>query len=108
MDQRLSSRLTKLARQIKILEEAERASMLIDTHEKILFSELFLTFKGSIAEREALVYATPQWQEFVKGQVNANVEYNKAKRYYELLDKAFQAEYLSFKIDSQAISRGVE
>lgn len=108
MDQRLSSRLTKLARQIKILEEAERASMLIDTHEKILFSELFLTFKGSIAEREALVYATPQWQEFVKGQVDANVAYNKAKRYYELLDRAYLSEYATYKIEHHAIVRGVE
>lgn len=109
MDSTLAQRLTNLARQITRLEKVERESLIIDSQEKTIFSELFLKQQtGSIAEKEARVYASKEWIEFARGQVAAKVEYNKAKRLYELQDKAYLAEHLTYKVESAAIGRGVE
>ena len=109
MDNELSKRLTKLARQINILEVAEKVALTLDANEKTIFSKLLLSVTGSsISTREAKVYVSLEWREFLVAQTNARVEYNKAKRYYELLDKAYLAEHLTYKVQAHAIGRGVE
>lgn len=108
MDNRLAGRLSKLSKQIEALKQAEEKSLMLDAHEKVLFSSLFLQYTGSVAEREARAYATDEWKNFAKGQALAKVEMNMARRQFELIDKAFQSEYLTYKIEATAIQRGVE
>lgn len=108
MDSKLSSRLTKLARQIRLLEKAEQEALTLDAGEKIVFSELFLKTAGTVADREARVYASKAWREYSAGHVTAKVAVNKARRLLDLLDKSYQSEYLTYKLESSAIRRGVE
>ncbi len=108
MDSKLSLRLTKLARQIRTLEKAEHLSLTLEAGEKIVFSEMYLKTAGTVADREARVYASAKWKEYVSGQVAAKVDYNKQKRLYELLDKSFTAEHATYKIEAVAIKRGLE
>lgn len=49
--------------------------------------------------------SSKDWKDFVNGHALKEAEYNRERRRYELLMKAFDAEYTSMKIESQVIKR---
>jgi len=108
MDAILGERLNKIAKQIKALRDLEEGFFRLEAHEKVLFGSLFSKVEGkSIEDRKAAVHSSKPWADFTLGLSIAHAEYLEAKRTYELKLKAFDAEYLTFKIEEQAIRRGV-
>ena len=105
----LSHRLRAMDKVIEDLAKAEEAFLNLEASEKPLYAVLYLKTKGTVGEREAQVYASPDWDNLTKALVPAKIEVQKLKRKLELNFKAFDAEYLSQKIDSNAIrsQRGV-
>lgn len=107
MDKKLQARLTKIAKQIEALKPIEETFLNLEASEKMLFAQLFLTKIGSIEEKKNLVYDSKEWRDFSKGFVQSRVMLNEARRLLELQDKAYMAEYLEYKIENEAIKRGV-
>ncbi len=106
MDQRLEARLKKWHQQIDKLAELELNYLNLDASEKAFFAALFLKQEGkSIAEREYKVYALPEWAAFKDGLVIAKSGYNKERRVLELKMKAYEAEYITMKVEYDAIKK---
>lgn len=106
MDDRLKKRLLKIEEQIDILKGAESLFLQLEAHRKVLFSQLFLKAMGkSVAEKEALAYASDEWIDFSKGHAEAESALNHERRWYELRMKAFDSEYITFKLEAPAIKR---
>jgi len=106
VDQRLNDRLEKLADQIDILRLAEEAFLELDAHKKVLAAQLFLKAEGrSVAEKEAVVYASQDWINFTLGHVQAESAFNHERRRYELQLKAYDAEHLTLKTETPVIRR---
>lgn len=108
MDSRLKERLEKLATRIEKLKSIEREALFLDAHKKVMFSQLYLKAHGkNVAEKEANVYASQEWIEFINGYVEAQTAYNEAKRLYELNMNAYLAEHATYKVEASAIQKGV-
>lgn len=106
MDQRLNERLEKLADQIDKLRDAEKVFLELDAHKKVLAAQLYLKAEGkSVAEKEALVYASGDWVNFSIGLVEAESAFNHERRRYELQLKAYDAEHLTLKTEVPVIRR---
>ena len=106
MDARLQKRLEKLEAQIEKLRGAEAEFLALDAHKKVLASQLFIKAKGSsVAEREAIVYASRDWSDFVAAHVEAESNFNNERRRYELQLKAYDAEHLTLKTEVPVIRR---
>jgi len=80
----LQKRLEAIYAIISDLKKSEEEYFLLEAHKDVLFSGLF---SQSLAK--------------------AHAAYNEMRRKYELRMKAFDAEYLSVKIDGQIIPRGL-
>ncbi len=104
-DERLRKRLIAIDRQISKLRVAEEAFLNLDATKKLQHAVIYLRTKGTVAEREAMVHASEEWRVFITGLVQAEVEYNYQKRELELQMKAFDAEYLTYKVEAGAINR---
>jgi hypothetical protein len=108
MDARLDERLISIADQIDELREAERAFLNLEAHRKVLAAQLYLKADGkNVAEKEANVYASQDWRDFMKGHVAAETAYNHERRMYELKLKAYDAEHLTLKTETPVIRRQV-
>lgn len=106
MDSRLEARLRKLEAQILKMREAESVFHKLEAHSDVLFSQLFDKLKqGSIAEREAKVYASQDWIDFAAGLAQSKTDYNHERRMHELQLKAFDSEYITYKVEESAIRR---
>ena len=106
MDDHLYERLKKIEEQVERLEKIEKQYLYLDAHKKIMFSSLFLEAEGkSVAEREAFVYASDKWKNFIDGAVEAETQYLREKRLLELKLKAYDAAHLTFKVEGAAIKR---
>jgi hypothetical protein len=106
VDSRLNERLEKLADQIDLLKEIESTFLELDAHKKVLYSQLFLKTDGkNIAEREAQVYASADWVNYVNGLIQAESALNHERRRYELKLKAYDAEHLTLKTEVPVIRR---
>lgn len=106
MDKRLLERLQKVDRQIKKLLEIEEKFLYLDAHKKVLFSELFRKSEGkNVAEKEANAYSSQDWKDFILGLAKAEAEFNLERRNYELRLKAFDSEYITYKIEERAVKR---
>jgi hypothetical protein len=106
MDSRLSERLKKWHERIESLTETEATYLRLEASEKTLFSQLFLEAEGtSVAEREAKAYSSPEWTDFKRGLAEAKSAYNSEKRKLELSVKAYESEYLTYKLESEAVRR---
>lgn len=104
----LQKRLESIHALIAELKTAEEVYFFQEAHKDVLYSSLFkASIGGSIAEREAGVYVSDSWKNFSKSLASAHATYNEMRRKYELRMKAFDAEYLSVKIDGQIIPRGM-
>ena len=109
MDRQLSDRLQAIAKQIEVLRGAEEAFLNLDASKKTLLAQLFLGAEGSsVMEREMKAHAHPTWVQFMKGLAESETVYNREKRRLELMFKAYDAAHLSFKIENQSITKGVE
>lgn len=104
-DERLRKRLGAIQKQIDLLKVAEEVFLNLDASKKSQYAVLYLQTKGTVAEREALVYRSDDWKEFSTGLVQAEVAYNSERRRLDLQMKAFDAEYLTYKIENGAINR---
>lgn len=108
MDTRLKERLNALSDQIDKLRKAELEFLTLDAHKRVLAAQLFLQAEGkNVAEKEANVYSSAQWKDFSSGLVESESKFNHERRRYELQLKAFDAEYITYKIDATAIRKGV-
>ena len=106
MDDILTEKLTKWYDHINVLKKSESDVMNLESSERALFAVLFLNSgDGSVAVRESVVHSSSEWASFQKGLVEAKVRYNKDKRILELLQKAFDAEYLTYKLEHDAIKK---
>jgi hypothetical protein len=108
MDAALKKCLRILDDQIHKLSIKEHEYLFQSAQKDILYSELFREATGkSVADRQAEVYSHPRWLDFMTTLTTSHVEFNEERRTYEIFLKAFDAEYLSLKIDSAAIKRQV-
>lgn len=108
MDSRLEEKLRKIDSHIVILRELEGDYFQLEASEKPTLAKIILNMQGtSHAQKENAALASQDWIDFSNGLAESHAIYLQAKRRYELLLKAFDAEYLSLKTDSQAIRRQV-
>lgn len=106
MDSRLKDQLEKIDEHIKRLFHVEHEFLTLDGNKKAMLAALTISSSGkSHAEREANALASSDWKNFVSGHSLKEAEYNRERRRYELLLKAFDAEYSTMKIESQVIRR---
>jgi len=106
IDSQLEDRLTKWHSQIDILSEVERRHLEIDCQKDLLFAAMFLKLKeGSIAEKTAQVHASSEWGSYIQNMTEAKVQWLREKRVLELKMKAYEATYLTYKIESDAIRK---
>ena len=104
----LQKRLEAIYAIISDLKKSEEEYFLLEAHKDVLFSGLFKkSASGSVADKEAQVYDSEDWHVFSQSLAKAHAAYNEMRRKYELRMKAFDAEYLSVKIDGQIIPRGL-
>lgn len=109
MDSILADRLKKIRTQIDVLEDAERIYLELEVLEKAKYGFLFTQQEGgSVEEKKQRVINNWAYQETQKERITAEVRYNKEKRILDLFNNAYLAEHLSFKINAQAIKKGVE
>lgn len=108
MDSRLEDRLKKWHKQITKVQALELKYLQLDASEKAMFAKLFLNQDGtSDKKRECQAHATNDWREFKQGLAEAKAEFNKAYRELKLQEKAFDAEYLTYKIEQPAVKKNV-
>lgn len=106
MDSRLKEQLAKIDAHIKKLFYVEHEFLELDGNKKAMLASLTMFANGkSFVEREALALASKDWADFIKAHSMKEAEYNRERRRYELLLKAFDAEYSTMKIESQVIRR---
>lgn len=106
MDQRLQKRLDKIETQIDALRAAEAIFLELEANRKVLFAQLYLKAEGkNVAEKEAMAFSSKDWIDFIRAHTEAEVALNYERRWYELRMKAFDSEYLTYKIEDQAIQR---
>lgn len=108
MDSELKRRLTKLSEQIDSMKETELIFRQLKATEKSQFGMMFLKQEGkTLTEREHAVFASREWRQFQEGLVQAEVAYNHMVRKLELLKKAYDAEHITYKLETSAIQRQV-
>ena len=106
MDSRLRERLDRWHTQIESLKDEELECLSLEAQEKGVYSGLFLKAAGkTVSDREALAYASEEWKNFQIHLVEAKTKYHHAKRELDFKQKAFEAEYLTYKIESDAIRK---
>lgn len=108
IDDRLLRRLDIIEKYLATLTDAEETYLELEANRKITWAQLYLKTAGkNVAEREAMVYASDDWRDFMAGHVSAESKFNHAKREYELRLKAYDACHLSVKNELPAIKRQV-
>ena len=104
MDRSLADRLNDLWAQSEKLREAEETYLTLEANRKPLLAQLTLAAEGkSFTEREAKALASEDWRRFMGGHVHSEVALNHARRKWEMLEKAYLAEYASFKLDDRSL-----
>jgi len=106
MDEQLEARLEKAHMVSEQLALVDRNHLELEANEKPLWAKLFLETQGTVAEREARVYVNPDWLNFAKGLAESKSRMNLVKRDWELAMKAFDAAYLTLKIQGETLKRG--
>jgi hypothetical protein len=106
MDSRLRERLEKIADHSNQMFHVEHEFFHLDASEKAMLAILTIQQPGkSHAEKQNLALASDGWRDFVAGHSLKKAEYNRERRRHELLLKAFDAEYLTMKVESPVIKR---
>lgn len=106
LDRELAERLNNLSAQNEALTKARGAYLLKEAERKHFEAALVNEMQGkSHAERLAQAQATQHWRMFQVELAKLETEFEFQKLRYDILDKAFQAEYLSAKLDADTIKR---
>jgi hypothetical protein len=77
----------------------------LEASEKTFYASLYLQQEGTIPEKEAKVFASKEWSDFKKGLSDQKSVYLREKRLLELKMKAYEAEYQTYKVESEAIRK---
>lgn len=106
MDDLLRQARDEWSDQISRLKVAELNYRQLAASEKAFYAERYLKTEGkTVAEKESLVFASQPMKDFLQGLAAAQTRYNFELRNLDLAQANFNAHYLSFKVDSAAISR---
>jgi cysteine sulfinate desulfinase/cysteine desulfurase-like protein len=106
MDARLRAQLKSIEEQIDELKKIDNIYLTLKAAEEPKWSLAFLSSEGkNVEERKARAYVTKDWQAFAKNLANAEAEFHRAKNRLALKMKAFDAEYLTLKIENEGIKR---
>ena len=106
MDSRLSNRLRSWEQHIDVLAVVEADCLKLEANEKSLYSKLFLDAEGkNVATKEALAYSNQDWINFKAGLAEATVKKLRERRVLEIKAKAYESEYLTYKIEAEAIRK---
>lgn len=74
--------------------------------EKSLEGELYLKSNGkTIDEKNAQVHDSDKWRDFQSNLAKKRADYREAKRLLDLKIKAYESEYLTLKIEAEAIRK---
>ncbi len=106
LDRELAARLNNLNAQNERLTAARGAYLLKEAERKHFEASLIVEAEGkSQAEKQTNAQAMPEWASFQRelARLEAALEFEKLR--YDILDKAFQASYLSLKLDADTIKR---
>jgi len=108
MDSRLQERLDKWFNAIDELHEVELDYLSKEGREKSLEGQLFLLSDGKTVDaKKADAYSDHKWIDFKEDLAKTKANYNKTKRLLELKIKAYESEYLTYKLESEAIRKGI-
>lgn len=106
MDDKLRKRLEKIETQIEVLYRAEEAYLTLESAREHNLAQIVATVHGnSQAAKDSAAKATKEWFEIRSAIAIAEAEFHRQKHILELKNNAFQAEYLSLKIEAPAISK---
>lgn len=108
MDRALAERLNNLNAQNERLTQARGAFLMKEAERKTFEASLIKNAVGkSHAEKTINAQATSDWLKFHLDLSILENQYKFEELRYDILDKAFQAEYLSAKLDSDTIKKQV-
>lgn len=106
MDRRLAERLSYLSQQNDILKKTREAFLLKEASRKHFEASLIKAAEGkSHAEKTINAQATSDWKAFHMELAALETEFEFEKLKYDILDKAYLAEHLTFKLDAESIKR---
>jgi len=106
MDQKLKDQLDEWYKLVEVLSQKERVYFELEGNEKVLYSKLFLNAEGkTVADKEAEVYSSEDWIDFQVGKNIAKVDFLKHKRFLDVTQASYQAEYLQCKQDYDSIRK---
>ncbi len=106
MDSNLRKRLEKIEEQIAAVYAAEEKYLTLDAAREHNLAKIIATVQGnSQAAKDCAAKATKEWFEFRSALAIAEAEFHKQKHILELKNNAFQAEYLSLKVEMPTISK---
>ena len=104
MDSRLRKQLESWRDHITVIQAIEEKFLVLEASEESFEAQLFLKAEGkSIVDRQAIVHADQQWVDFKQGLATAKALYNSSRRTLELKQKAYEAEYLTFKMEGDTL-----
>jgi len=106
VDSELGKALKAWHEYLEVLGLAEEKYLSLEVNEKHLFAKLFLAAEGkNIMEKESAVYASSEWTDFKFGWAMAKSEYNRSKRELDYKIKRYEATYLTYKLESEAVRK---
>jgi len=107
IDTQLEERLRRWHDQVERVNKAEREFLLLDAQEKSFLAQLFLNSdEGPIAQKEAQAQNHPDWKHFKTTLAIAKSEFNNERRKLDLTIKAYEACYLTYKLENDVAKRG--
>jgi len=106
MDPKLKKRLLKIDEQIEKLYLAEEKYLTLEAvKEHILAVKVSETDGPSEAAKKTIAMSRADYKTFKESLAHAKAEFHRQEHKYELIIKAFDAAYLSLKLEVPAINR---
>lgn len=108
MDSGLKDRLKKIRDQIDQLHNAEEIYLTLESAKEHKLSRLQVSapdILSSEAAKKSWAQGTSEWAEFRKGLATAEADFHKEKHLLDLMNSAFQAEYLAAKVEYDLVKK---
>ncbi len=106
MDRTLADRLNELNKANDALADAEANYLTLHANKDHLLARLTTKAEGkSHSERETNALASQDWIDFATGLAAAEATYQKMRRRFSILEKAYLAEHASFTREAKLINR---
>lgn len=106
MDEKLKKRLIKIDEQIDELYQAEQTYLTLEAVKDHILAVMVSEAEGSSeAAKKTIALSRADYKTFKESLALAESEFHKHKHKYELVLKAFDAAYLSLKLEVSAINR---